>query len=154
MENIESNYKTEIEKNGVIAFVPRGNSMWPTLKNRGQSVIVKKKEGRLKEYDVAFYQRSNGAFVLHRVMEVKENGYVMLGDSQYNREDVLEEQVFGVLEGFYRGKKYVTVDNPRYLKKVKKWFKHAFIRKVRLKLFYKSNSIKYRLKKLFSRREK
>lgn len=154
MAVVENNYKTEIEKNGVIAFVPGGNSMWPTLKNRGQSVIVGKKKGRLKVYDVAFYVRSNGAFVLHRVMEVKENGYVMLGDSQYNLEDVLEEQVFGVLEGFYRGKKYVTVDDKRYQRQVKRWFKHKFIRKVRLKLFYKGNSVKARLKRLFSRREK
>jgi len=154
MQTVESNYKTEIEKNGAIAFVPGGNSMWPTLKNRGQSVIVRKKEGRLKEYDVAFYLRDNGSFVLHRVMEVKEYGYVMLGDSQYNRESVLEEKVFGVLEGFYRGKKYITVDNPKYVRQVKRWFKHKFIRRVRLYLFYKGNALKAKLKRLFSRREK
>ena len=30
--NSNSDYKTELEKNGAIAFVPGGNSMWPTLK--------------------------------------------------------------------------------------------------------------------------
>ena len=61
------NYKTQLEKNGAIAFVPGGNSMWPTLKNRGQSVVIVKKEQKLKPMDVAFYQRVDGAFVLHRV---------------------------------------------------------------------------------------
>ena len=154
MENTQRNYKTEIEKSGAIAFVPGGNSMWPTLKNRGQSVIVRKKDGRLKKYDVAFYLRDNGSFVLHRVMEVVEDGYTMLGDSQYNLEPVREEQVFGVLEGFYHGKKYITVDNPRYIKKVEKWFSRKFIRRVRLALFYRRNALKSKLKRLFSRREK
>ena len=56
-----ANYKTEIEKNGVIAFVPRGNSMWPILKNRGQSVIIRKKtaEEKLAPFAVAFYERKS-----------------------------------------------------------------------------------------------
>ena len=118
MEESVRNYKTELEKNGVIAFVPGGNSMWPTLKNRGQSVIIVKKEKRLNKFDVAFYQRSDGTFVLHRVMEIIDGGYVMLGDSQFTTEKVAEGQVFGVMSGFYRGKKYVEVTDQKYLKEM------------------------------------
>lgn len=147
----KSDYKTEIEKNGVIAFVPGGNSMWPMLKNRAQSVVVKRKVEPLKPLDVAFYQRDNGAFVLHRVMQVIDGGYVMCGDSQFNTEKVREENVFGVMEGFYQGKKYIEVTNPKYIKRVKRWYGQKFRRKVRLKIFYFSNRVKNKLSRIFKR---
>ena len=81
--NFKTDYKTELEKNGILAFVPGGNSMWPTLKNRGQSVVVLVKKEKLKRYDVALYLRDNGTFVLHRVIEPTEWGYIICGDSQF-----------------------------------------------------------------------
>ena len=131
-----ADYKSQIEKNNVIAFVPGGNSMWPILKNKKQSVIVQKKQSRLKKFDVGFYQRDNGAFVLHRVMQVTPDGYIMCGDSQLVFEKVKEENVFGVMEGFYQGKKYISCDDKKYLRKVDRWFRRKTIRKWRLKLFY------------------
>ena len=152
----EMNYKTELEKNGAIAFVPRGNSMWPIIKNHKQSVIVRKKDPdeRLKPLDVAFYLRKNGAFVLHRVMSVTDNGYVMCGDSQYILEVVEEEQVFGVLEGFYKGKKYVKATDEKYLKRVRKWYSRKLCRKIRLKLFYFRNRVVGKLIRIFGRKNK
>ncbi len=148
-----SDYRTELEKNRIIAFVPGGNSMWPTLKNRGQSVIVEIKTNRLARFDVALYQRANGAFVLHRVMEVKNGGYIMCGDSQYSLEPVKEEQVFGVMKGFYRKDKYIEVSDPKYIEEVEKWFRRKKLRKFRLKIFYYKVAIKARLNKLFSKKE-
>ena len=143
------NYKTQLEKNGVIAFVPGGNSMWPTLKNRGQSVIIVKKEQKLKALDVAFYQRADGTFVLHRVIKVTDFGYYMLGDSQVNPEKVEEEQVFGVMQGFYSGKKSIECTDEKYIESVKKWYGNPKRRKRKLKFFYLRVAIKRRLKKLF-----
>ena len=143
------NYKTQLEKNGAIAFVPGGNSMWPTLKNRGQSVVIVKKEQKLKPMDVAFYQRVDGAFVLHRVIKSIEDGYYMLGDSQVNPEKVNEDQVFGVMQGFYSGKKYIACTDEKYIKTVKKWYKNPKRRKRILRFFYLSVAIKKRIKKLF-----
>ena len=151
---IKSNYKSELEKNGVIAFVPSGNSMWPIIKNKSQSVIVHKKEKRLTKHDVAFYERANGTFVLHRVLEVTDNGYVCCGDSQNSLEKVNEEQVFGVMLGFYRGKKYVESSNEKYIKSVERWYKRKTWRKIRLKCFYFSNKVKNKLKKLFKKERK
>ena len=148
-ETTKTDYKSEIEKNGVIGFVPGGISMWPILKNRGQSVVVKKKTERLKRFDVAFYQRTNGAFVLHRVMATTDEGYIMCGDSQLFYEVVKEEQVFGVMEGYYSGQNYVECSNPKYLLKVEKWYKHKFIRKFKLKIFYFIQKVKNRLIRIF-----
>lgn len=150
---IEANYKTEIEKNQVISFVPRGNSMWPILKNRGQSVIIRKKnlEERLGVYAVAFYERENGAFVLHRILKVCEGGYVFCGDSQFDLEFVKEEQIFGVLEGFYQGKKYIKVTDTHYLKRVERWYKRKTWRKIRIKCFNFKNRVVGKLKRIIKK---
>lgn len=143
----EACYKTELDKNGAIAFVPSGNSMWPILKNKGQSVIVVKKTARLDRFDVALYERPNGVYVLHRVMKPEQDGYTICGDSQFSTERVKEEQVFGVMTGFYRGKKFVSCTDEKYKKKVENWYKKAKIRKLRLKFFY----LRVRVKNLFAR---
>lgn len=146
---MDINYETELVKDGAIAFVPGGNSMWPTLKNRGQSVVVIKKEERLNLFDVAFYSREDGKFVLHRVIEVAEDGYITCGDSQFTQEAVKEEKVFGKMAGFYKGKRYVDCSDEKYLAKVKRWYKNEKRRKRKVKAFYFGERVKSKLKKIF-----
>ncbi len=153
METNCSDYKTELEKNKVIAFVPGGNSMWPTLKHHGQSVVVELKQGRLNRYDVGLYIRGNGTFVLHRVMQVKEGGYVFCGDSQFNHEWVNEQNVFGKMIGFYRKDKYIEISDPKYIKEVENWFSRKLRRKLKLKLFYFNIRVKSKLKRIFCKKE-
>lgn len=140
-------YEKILSEKGVVAFVPSGNSMWPTLKGGKQSVVVKAKEKRLSYYDVALYVRADGVNVLHRVVEVKDDGYVMRGDSQDLLETVKEEQVIGVMAGFYRGQRYIDANDARYLNQVERWFRKKLLRKIRLKLFYTKQRIKNKIKK-------
>lgn len=145
-----SNYKTELEKNGAISFVAEGYSMWPIIKHRGNSVVIETKKDRLNVFDVGFYQRENGEFVLHRVIEVLPDGYLMCGDSQLFTEKVNEVQVFGKLVGFYKNVNYVDCNDEKYIKKVKKWYKNKLFRKIRIKFFNQKN----KLKRIFSRENK
>lgn len=133
---------TELVKNGVIAFVPSGNSMWPTLKNKGQSVIVKKKTEKLRAMDVALYRREDGTNVLHRVIKITNCGYIMCGDSQFVLEKVKEENVYGVMTAFYRGKRYIEVTDADYIAQVKRLYAHEKRRKFRVKAFFLRNRIK------------
>lgn len=135
-------YIEELNKNGVIAFVPRGNSMWPTLKNKKQSVIVKKKTEKLRPMDVALYKRESGSNVLHRVIKTTKLGYIMCGDSQFTLEKVKEENVYGVMTGFYRGKRYIDVNDADYIAKVKKWYKNEKVRQFYVKAFYFFENLK------------
>ena len=144
-KRIDAEYREELEKKGVIAFVPGGNSMWPTLKHKGQSVIVLKKEQKLKRFDVALYQRECGTYVLHRVMEPTGFGYLMCGDSQFDIERVDEDRVFGVMSGFYRGKKYIQCTDLDYIKEVDKWYGDEKRRKRKLKAFYSRLKIKHKI---------
>lgn len=147
-----NDYATELNKNGVLGFVPGGNSMWPTLKNRKQSVVVLAKTQKLKRFDVALYVRSDGAYVLHRVMESTDNGYIMCGDSQYTLEPVPENRVIGYMSGFYRGKKYIDCADPKYVKEIENWYGRKLLRKIRLKFFYMRVRLKNGLKKIFGRK--
>ena len=146
-----------IEKNGSAAFVPSGNSMWPTLKNRGQSVIIGKKEGKLKVLDVALYKRDNGGNVLHRIMKTEDDGYLFCGDSQFSLERVAEEKVFGVMLGFYRKGKYISCEDEEYKKEVRELFSDEKKRRRRVKRFFFFNNLKTLPKrawrKLFGKKE-
>lgn len=146
-----SDYRKELDANNAIAFVPSGNSMWPILKNKGQSVVVYKKTERLKRYDVALYERANGVYVLHRVMQPVSGGYIICGDSQFTLENVKEEQVFGVMAGFYRGADYISCVDGKYKKKVEKWYKNARRRKLRLRVFYFRVRVKRYIGRVFGK---
>ena len=153
MDKPTSDIKTKLNKSGVIAFVPGGDSMWPTLKNKKQSVIVNSKSGRLNVGDVAFYTRADGSYILHRVKEVVDGGYVMLGDSQINPEKVAEDSVFGVMAGFYRGKKYIDVNSKKYKDQVTKWYSNENRRLKKIKRFYLISAVIRKIKGLFCKKE-
>ena len=147
-------YKTKLNKDSVIAFVPTGNSMWPTLKHKGQSVIVEAKKERLNKFDVALYVRGQNNFILHRVMEVFDDGYLMCGDSQFALEKVDEDQIFGKMIGFYRGKKYIDCNDEKYKKQIVSWYKRKKWRKFRIKFFFFRKRIINKLKKVFGGKSK
>lgn len=139
----EDDYRKQLDKTGVIAFVPGGNSMWPTLKNRKQSVIVKKKDEKLKKMDVALYKRANGTNVLHRVIETTDFGYIICGDSQFALEKVTEDQVYGVMVGFYRGRNYIDVTDQKYIDEVTALYADEDKRRKRVKRFFRLQGLRY-----------
>ena len=147
-------YKEQVERLGAISFVPNGVSMWPIIKNRGQSVIIEKKQGRLKRFDVAFYQRDNGNCVLHRVMKVTDNGYIMCGDSQFALEIVDEDKVFGVMTGFYKKDKYIPVTDEDYLNSVERWYKRKKTRRFKVTIFIFFYKVKNKLKRIFKKEKR
>lgn len=151
IEKMTADYKTELQKNGVLAFVPGGNSMWPTLKNRRQSVIVLPKTQKLKRFDVALYQRENGMYVLHRVIEPTEFGYIMCGDSQFILEKVNEDMVFGVMTSFYRGKKSIEVTDDKYIKEVQRLYGNEKRRKRKVKFFFLKQRIRDKIIRILRR---
>ena len=130
-----NDYEKALQKSGVLSFTPGGNSMWPIIKNKGATVIIKTPTGDLKKYDVAFYRRDDSRVVLHRVMKVKSDSYDMCGDSQYILEkDVPKTSVFGVLSGYYVGEKYIDCSKSvSYKLMVRLWSFSLFFRHVMLK---------------------
>ena len=82
----------------------------------GDVVVLKKPEGRLKYLDVALYRRSNGDFVLHRVVGFdKDSKYIFCGDNQFHKErGITDENIIGVVTAFYRKGKHYTDNSLSY----------------------------------------
>ncbi len=99
-----------------------GVSMLPMLKNRRDTIIVLPKTERLQRLDVALYKRGND-YVLHRVLQPIEGGYVIRGDNCYSDEYIPESDVIGVLTEFFRKGKHYTVKDEKYVKYAEKRIK-------------------------------
>ena len=112
------NEKGSIEKviasEGKHVSTTSGFSMWPLFYDRRDTIIVKPYEGRLKKYDVPLY-KCGSRYILHRIVEVRPDSYVICGDNCERKEyGITDEQILGVLTGFYRGSKQVNMDSWQY----------------------------------------
>ena len=90
------------------------------LRQNRDLVVLKTPTARLKPYDVALYKRGT-ALVLHRVLQVKEDHYLIRGDNTYSMERVPNDAVLGVLTSFQRKGKQISVTDGRYQLYVKFW---------------------------------
>ncbi|MBR6052484.1 MAG: S24/S26 family peptidase [Clostridia bacterium] len=104
-----------LEEVGVYVSTPLGKSMRPMLRGGKDNILVEKPAGRLKKYDVALYTRADGTSVLHRVVKVRENDYAMRGDNcDYTEYGITDDDLVGVMTGFWRGERFVSADSRRY----------------------------------------
>lgn len=107
----------QIKAGKTVRFAPRGTSMLPMLRQGIDSVVLKKAPEKLKKYDLPLYMRENGQFVLHRVIGVKKDSYVMRGDNQRVSEyGITKENILAVASGFYREDTFISCDDPEYVK--------------------------------------
>ncbi|MBO5420531.1 MAG: S24/S26 family peptidase [Clostridia bacterium] len=115
MNDIAPLIKETLEESGEVSFVSAGVSMLPTIRDREDTVTLVKPKGHLKKGDVPFYQRDNGQYILHRVIYVNGDTYVMRGDNQWQNEyNVRHDQIIGVLYSFDRNGKTYKVTDPGY----------------------------------------
>ena len=117
-DNIKS-IEEVLKETGIYIGPTAGTSMLPMLKNRRDTIVVKAKTERLKPLDVALYVR-DGKYILHRVLQVTDSGYIIRGDNCYFDEIVPEETVIGVLTEFFRKKTHYFCTDKKYLSYAKK----------------------------------
>ena len=112
MEKNNESIKEIIARTGKYTSLTSGRSMWPLLHQHQDNIIVVKPEGRLKKYDIALYETKYGKYIMHRVIEVHDDHYIIIGDNCITKEYVTDDMVCGVLAGFYKnGKKYIDCQN-------------------------------------------
>lgn len=118
---------------GVFRIYPRGTSMLPLLREGVDSVALERSDGALSKDDIAFYQRDNGDYVLHRVIKSK-NGYIMCGDNQLTLERGIEQRhIIGKVCAIYRGEKQLPMSGLKYRFYCMLW-RSFFIRRVYFRL--------------------
>ena len=67
----------QINMGNTVRFGPKGTSMMPLIRQGIDSIVLKKAPDKLKKYDLPLYRRDDGHFVLHRVVGIDKDGYVM-----------------------------------------------------------------------------
>ena len=127
--------KEELMRSGNIMFPNKGVSMRPLIR-QGKDLMIIEKRGnyRLKKHDIVLFERSNGSLVLHRISDVLEDGYMILGDNCIDKEYVREESVLGLMTGLLRNGKKIDLDSIGYKTYVKFWTGIYPLRRMLMKL--------------------
>ena len=103
-----------LESEGVYVSTTSGVSMYPMLRDRRDTVVVTPTSQRLKKYDVALYKRGD-SYVLHRVIKVLPDSYVIRGDNCIAKEyGITDRDVLGKLTAFYRKDREVNMQSAPY----------------------------------------
>ncbi len=129
-------YRDIMENNDFYIATPVGTSMMPLIRERIDTVKLVKPKEKLEKYDVILYERPNKVYVLHRIIKIKqkkdEDLYVLCGDNQVILEKyVKKEQVIAVMEGYFRGERYIPKEDNDYKKYVKRRVRSRKWRKLR-----------------------
>lgn len=114
------NFEELLARDGYLVYKTRGVSMEPMLRQNRDLVIIRVPTCRLQKYDVALYRRGR-SYVLHRVIGVEKDHYLIRGDNTYSVEIVPDEAVIGVLTSFKRKGKTISTENRFYRFYVRFW---------------------------------
>lgn len=129
MNSSKTTFEEEIEKHGKLVYTQVGDSMMPMLHQRKDLLIIEKPQGRLKKYDIPLYKRDSGQYVLHRILKVRPDDYVICGDNRWRREyGITDRHIIGVLTGFVHNGRTISVTDKKYLGYVHLWCDFFYLR--------------------------
>lgn len=74
-----------IAEKGIYTGLTRGTSMWPLIHQGRDNIIIVRPRGRLKKYDVPVYRTPGGKYIMHRIVRVRPEDYVIIGDNRLQR---------------------------------------------------------------------
>ena len=138
---IKTSYEEELNRKGSFTYTNVGISMLPLLCQGRDLFTISKKQGRCKRFDVVLYKRPPASYVLHRVVEVREDSYVILGDNCINKEyGIKDEDIIGVMTSFVRKGKEYPVTNKWYCIYARVWYFLYPVRKMWMKAKIKALS--------------
>ena len=122
--------REQLDSGASVRIHPRGTSMLPMIREGVDSVVLSKLPEKLAKYDVILYQRENGQYVLHRLVNAGEP-YTFIGDNQFDKEDgITREQLIARVSSFYRGDKKIGVDKPLYRFYCVAWYNSKGLRRI------------------------
>ena len=128
MEVRRVTFEEELARHGRFLFTNVGGSMLPLLRESRDLMLIERRptdaEGRAlrcRKYDAVLYRRGE-SYILHRVLKVLPDGYVICGDNNWRREyDIRDPQIIGVMTAFVRDGVETPVTNRWYRAYVHLW---------------------------------
>ena len=120
METMLPLIEATISSGGSVKLKVSGFSMYPLVSSRRDSVLLAKADD-IKVGDVPLYKRSDGSYILHRIVGKKNGAYVTMGDYETKKEyPVNPEQIVAKAVGFYRKERFIDCKSDLY--KIYKFF--------------------------------
>ncbi len=149
--NAMKSFEEILEEEGLLVYSSVGSSMWPLIRQGRDLLVIRRQSGRLKKYDVPLYRRDSGQYVLHRILKVRENDYVICGDNRWHRETgITDRHILGVLTAIIRDGKELSVTDRRYRLYVCLWCGLFPVRASLLRSLYILKKIVSEIRKLIS----
>ena len=145
----KSTFEEELRNNGKLVYTNVGDSMKPLIRQGRDLLVIEPVHGRLKKYDVPLYKRDSGQYVLHRILKVRKNDYVICGDNRWQKEyGITDRHIIGVLTAVIRdGKKNIPVTDRKYLAYVHIWCDFFPVRAFAVRVYRKLKRTFLKLKK-------
>lgn len=112
---MKSNFEDILQKDGVLVYTNVGTSMLPLLRQHKDLLVIRSNHGsRIKWLDAPLYRRPDGKYILHRVLWVCRDSYVICGDNQWRLEfGVKDSQILGILTDVQRDGKTINLYTPK-----------------------------------------
>ena len=128
------NFESYLAEYGKLVYTNVGVSMMPLLRQGKDLFILKKIEGRCNVGDVVLYRRRySDRYILHRIIEVRAEDYVILGDNCSVREyGIKDDDIIAVMTGFIRDGIEHSVDERMY-----RFYTFVCLKTVVLRVFMK-----------------
>ena len=127
-----TNIKEQLEKDGYLIQEIQGTSMYPFFKEGEDKVCIERVSNPLHVDDIILFTRfdKNNKYVLHRIIEIKQDYYIVAGDNQRHSEIVFEEQIIGRVFGYYKNNIYTSLKDAEYVNYLKNLEKDLKKRKI------------------------
>lgn len=99
---------------GYVVICTAGTSMLPMLGDRRDTAEIHAlSDAPLRKYDVVLF-RKGSALVLHRIIRVLPDAYLIRGDNSLAKDTVPSENILGILTAFTRKGRRRTVGDRAY----------------------------------------
>ena len=128
---------------GEFRLYPHGTSMLPLLRQGIDSVALRRLDRPPRKFDILFYQRKDGSYILHRVKEVTKDGLILWGDNHTMLEyGITEDNIIGYAARIFRDDNELDCQSYRY--RVYLWFwQFETVRRVLLHIAYRLRNEKH-----------
>jgi len=115
IEDYEELIRAVLDSGGEFRIYPHGISMLPLLRQGRDSVALRTLDRPPRKFDILFYKRRDGNYILHRIKKVTPDGLIMWGDNHTMLEyGVTEDMIIGYAARIFRDEKELNCDSFSY----------------------------------------
>lgn len=112
--------KEKLSADGTVVLKVTGNSMYPFLRNRVDSVVLKKTMDKCKVGDIVLFNY-HGNWILHRIIKIKGDMIIICGDALRKCEYAHINDIIGVVDKIIKKDTEININRLWYRIKVKVW---------------------------------